>query len=171
LDPDTHLKIITLIREKSATLPTRAAIAALYQANSNATDKFDVTMDGKVVAKYCLHCGRYTKGKTVHSSAEHKGKTYNPRPGGTPAPAPAPAPAAAGAVASFPRPNVLQPPSAPVATVASFPDGFDLSSVPVVDTDSFLCQPADYDTPVMLMSILEDTDDLFDFLYLNDGGR
>jgi hypothetical protein len=85
LNDATNLKVIALIKEQKKTLPTRLAIAALYEANSKATDKYDISLNGKVFAKYCLHCGRYTKGTTAHSSAEHSGRTFTPRPCG-PAP-------------------------------------------------------------------------------------
>jgi hypothetical protein len=167
-DDATNLKVITLIKEQEKVLPTRLAIAALYEAHSKATDKYDISLDDKVIAKYCLHCGCYTKGKTARSSAEHTGHLFTPRPGGV-APSPAPAPSSAVVIASFPIGAPATPGSAAVA--ASIP-GLDLSSVPVVDTDQFLCQPANYDTPVMLLSsILDDTGDIFNCLQLKDGGR
>ena len=168
LDDATNLQVIALIKEKEKTLPTRFAIATLYEADSKVTEQYDISLNGKVIAKYCLHCGRYTKGKTAHSSAEHTGRLFNPRPGGA-APSPAPAPGAAATIASFP----IGAPEPPVsAAVAASIQGLDLSSVPVVDTDQFLCQPANYDTPVMFLnSILDDTGDIFDSLQLKDGGR
>jgi hypothetical protein len=102
LDDATNLKVIALIKEQEKVLlPTCLSIAALYEVDSKATDKYDISLDGKVIAKYCLHCGRYTKGKTAHSSAEHTGRLFTPRPGGA-APSPAPAPSAAAVIASFP---------------------------------------------------------------------
>jgi hypothetical protein len=38
----------------------------------------EIKMDGKVVAKYCSKCKRFTKGKSIHSTAEHKSKKDNP---------------------------------------------------------------------------------------------
>jgi hypothetical protein len=93
--------VIALIKEKEKTLPTCLAIAALYEVDSKATDKYDISLDDKVIAKYCLRCGCYTKGKTAHSSAEHTAPLFTPRPGGA-APSPAPATSAAAVIASFP---------------------------------------------------------------------
>jgi hypothetical protein len=101
------------------------AVAALYEVDSKATDKYDISLDDKVIAKYCLHCGRYTKGKTAHSSAEHTGHLFTPCLGGA-APSPAPAPSPAAVIASFPNGAPTPPVSAAVA--ASIP-GLDLSSV------------------------------------------
>ena len=179
LDPETNLKITALIKAKEATMPTRLAIAAMYEVDSKATAQFDITLDGSVVAKYCLHCGRFTKGKTAHSSADHTGKKFTPRPGGAaaPSPAPAPPPAAAGCSAlTFPMAPPAPVPSDAVAMAASTPvapataGGFDLSDVPIVDTASFLCQAADYETPpsAMLSSIVAETGGLFDFIHLNE---
>jgi hypothetical protein len=60
------------------------------------------------------------------------------------------------------------PASTPVAPATA--GGFDLSDVPIVDTASFLCQAADYETPpsAMLSSIVAETGGLFDFIHLNE---
>ena len=150
-------------------MPTRLDLAALYDADSAATDKYDITLDGAVVAKFCLHCGRFTKGKTIHSTTGHKGRKFNARPGGAaPSPAPAPPPAAAGACCAFDAGALTASTSEAVAPATA--GGPDLSDVPIVDTASFLCQAADYETPpsAMLSSIVAETGGLFDFIHLNE---
>ena len=121
-----------------------------------------ITIDGKELAVYCRHCGKFFKGASMHSTAEHKGKQsypyVGPAPSGAPAPAPAPAPdpapspapAAGGNLASFP---------------SGLPSGLDPTTIPVVDNAETafahshfgtVSTPRDYDFAAMASFQIED---------------
>ena len=78
LDEATVLKVNESIRGK--TLPERSNIPD--------SAKYDITIDGKMVAKYCRHCGRFTKGSRQHYTSEHTGTrslfAYKPPASSTP---------------------------------------------------------------------------------------
>ena len=101
-----------------------------------------VIMDGnKKLAEYCRHCNRFTKGKSAHSTKEHRGnrlfKYVSPTPDG-PASAPAPAPA----------PGPAPPPAG--GNLATFPSHLDPATVPVVDRQVHFQDPlASYDFGTM----------------------
>ena len=65
-----------------------------------------ISMNGKVVSKGCRHCKRYTRGTSMHSTLEHKGRNkvaYKPPDGAAaPAPAPAPSPSLSASLAQVP---------------------------------------------------------------------
>ena len=79
--------------------------------------EYHIIIGGKIVAKHCRHCNRFTKGSKAHYTKEHKGTknrcTYKP-PSTDSAPAPAP--------------------STGSANLATFPEGLDPNAVPVVST-------------------------------------
>ena len=54
------------IKEKEATLPERKHI--------HDDTVYCVTIGGKDWAKYCRHCGRFVKGRSMHTTKEHNGK-------------------------------------------------------------------------------------------------
>ncbi len=98
--------------------------------------EYNITLDGKLVAKYCRHCGRFGKGDTAHYTKEHVGQRNRfeykgPPPSEsapTPAPAPAPPPTAGGHMAQFCSPITV-----------------DLSSAPTIQTEEYLHTARDYD--------------------------
>ena len=65
-----------------------------------------IMMKGKVVAKGCRNCKRYTRGTSMHSTVEHKGRNKVPykAPDGASAPAPGPGPALSASLAHTPAP-------------------------------------------------------------------
>ena len=74
---------------KAYTLPERGTIP-------DSAEHILKGQDGTVLAKYCRHCGRFTRGTSAHYTSEHKGRYKFPFSGpaaAPPAPAPAPAPA------------------------------------------------------------------------------
>jgi hypothetical protein len=79
-------------------------------------------------------------------------------------PSPAPAPSVAAPTAWFP---IGAPVPSVSATVAASIPGQNSSLGSVVDTDQFLCQPANYDATVVLLY----TRDISDCLHLKDSGR
>ena len=65
LDADTNSAISKLIKEKQKTMPSK-----LKDIPKDAV--YEVELNGKVVAKHCRKCGRFTRGNKMHSTAEHK---------------------------------------------------------------------------------------------------
>ena len=54
------------IKDMEATLPERKHI--------HDDTVYCVTIGGKDWAKYCRHCGRFVKGRSMHTTKEHNGK-------------------------------------------------------------------------------------------------
>ena len=105
------------IKDKLATMPPRVNIPD--------DAKYCVIIHGKSLAVYCRHCGRFSKGDTMHTTLEHKGRVKTayvaPTAGGSaPVPAPPPAPS--------PTPSLS-------GQLATFPTGMDPADVPVIDND------------------------------------
>ena len=119
LDSDTNAKISVLAKAKLLTMPPRAHIP------DNAD--YSISVDGKVMAIYCRHCGRFTKGDSQHSTLAHEGTrnkfAYVPPSGTAPAPAPAPAPS-------------LPPPITAGGNLADL--NINLNDVPLATPDDFL---------------------------------
>ena len=128
-----------------------------------------IELNGKTLAIYCRHCGRFTKGSSAHTTADHKGK-YKIEYAGpadtaaaapAPAPAPSPSPSPKASVATLPNSGPAPSPSAsasPVAKVASLPEaapknnlstlpeGMTPACIPIVENDTFFNgPPATYD--------------------------
>ena len=119
LDSDTSIKVSALAKAKLLTMPPRANIP-------DSAD-YSISIDGKVLAIYCRHCGRFTKGESKHSTITHEGTRNQfayvpPASSGGIAPAPAPAP----------------PPSVPpiMANLADL--GIDLDKVPLSTPNDFI---------------------------------
>ena len=136
---------------------------------------------------WCRHCNRFGKGKSAHSTTEHKGTQRlcayaGPPPDSTAAPAPAPSPAPTPAPAPSPAPtaggNLATLPAAPASgNPATLPAGLSYSSVPVVSTDSFLQgdRAANYDFGVGSqdgfwagLSKMMNSEDESDYAWLGD---
>ena len=93
LGTELNAKISEAIKKKLPTMPPRE--------NIKDDAKYEITIDGKVVAKYCRHCNRFIRTDKQHHTIDHKGSvrfpytgtgTPTPTPSPTPAPTPAPAP-------------------------------------------------------------------------------
>lgn len=65
LDDDTVAKLLELTQAKLATMPPRENIPD--------SAEYSISVDGRVVAKYCRHCGRFVKGASQHFTKEHTG--------------------------------------------------------------------------------------------------
>ena len=79
-----------------------------------------VTVNGKVVAKYCKRCKRYTKGSSAHFTTKHRGKSSTAQVSTTTA-----------------------SPTASLAAVDEAPEDVDSPAL-------FCCEVPDYDTPVLV---------------------
>ncbi|MCP4504126.1 MAG: hypothetical protein GY822_29725 [Deltaproteobacteria bacterium] len=126
LDDATNKKGKALIQEKMKTTPPRQSIPddAVYC----------IKIDGKEVAVYCRHCGRFGKGKNAHKTTEHTGSrrfNYGPTSEApiveaptkdAPAQAPAPGPPVSGNMAAV---------NANLST-STMPN-IDPNSIPIVD--------------------------------------
>ena len=124
LDEATFHKVQEACVTKIATMPARENIAD--------SDKFQITIGGVDLAKYCRHCGRFTKGRGAHHTSEHKGTRNRFEYKGPPsaaAPAPAPAPAANPQTAGG-NLAITSPPGSPHVS-------FNLSEVPQISTEEF----------------------------------
>jgi hypothetical protein len=113
LDDATHSKVLALCKAKLATMPARENIPDEAE--------YSVLLDGKVVAQYCRHCGRFTKGASQHYTKTHTGTRLQfayqgPAPSLPAAALPAPVPVA-GNVAHFSPTAAASPPSAPVPSI------------------------------------------------------
>ena len=125
LDDATHAKVLEACKLKLATLPPRDHIAD--------SEQYCITIDGKDLAKYCRHCGRFTKGQGAHYTTDHQGtrnrwEYKGPAPGqstgsGNPPPI-LPAPIAAGNLAS------ASPTNSPNTSI-------NLAEVPQISTEDF----------------------------------
>jgi hypothetical protein len=81
LSTEDWAKLNALIKTKVDVLPERSAIPD--------EPALTVELNGVTKAKYCRHCGRYTKSAGMHSTAEHRGTRkfdYVPPTGGGVAP-------------------------------------------------------------------------------------
>ena len=127
LDEATHAKVVEACKVKSESMPPRDHIAD--------SDKFCVTIGGKDLAKYCRHCGRWTKGDGAHFTADHQGTRRRHEYKGPP-------PAASGSppsTESSGAPSVAFAAGqlASASPTLSPPDGLDLSSVPQISAEDF----------------------------------
>ena len=133
LDDATNVKVIELIKAKLPTLPPREHIKD--------SDEYTISVSGKILAKYCRHCGRFSKGASAHFTTEHQGTRRFPykSPGSDASGAPAPAPAPVPAPATSDTPTAggylgaLQPPL----------------NVPTVDSSTLFHTPVSYDFGTM----------------------
>lgn len=124
LDDATTAKILEMAQSKLKTMPPRENIP------DDAT--YDIKLDGKIVAKYCRHCGRFSKGATAHYTSEHKGTRLNFKYVGPPPAAPS-APAAATAAVARVR---FESPSNKSSWGCK--DAPDLSKVPMIETSQVM---------------------------------
>jgi len=132
LDEATSLKVSEMAKEKEKTMPKRQHVPD--------DARYTIEIDGKVVAEFCRHCGRFVKGASMHPTKEHKGKRnlypHVPLSGSeaqVPAASPAPSPTAAAQLAPVQLPSV-----------DAFGPPQDLP-VPAIDTDIFMARSANYD--------------------------
>lgn len=138
LDEATSLKVSALAKEKEKTMPKRQHIPD--------DAEFSIEIEGKLLAKFCRHCGRFVKGDSMHWTKEHKGTrnlfpyvpltSSSPAESPAPAPAPSPTPGAAAQLATIPL-------------VASTLDAPQELPVPVIDTEIFMARSAHYDFGTM----------------------
>jgi len=163
LDDATNLKVIEAVKNK--TLPDRGSI-------SDST-KLDIIIDGKTLAKYCRHCGRFTKGASQHYTSEHTGTQSLFAYTGSPSSSPSP---------EEDRPGTA---SAMVAVILqTTPDSSD--DVEVINSDQFIqCHDVNYGfglvartdraslpTPFLFQDHESDDSDVFlDALVKNFGGQ
>ena len=73
LSDEVNKKCNELIKEKLKSMPSREQIPDDTQ--------YCIEVDGKTVAKYCRHCGRFSKGSSQHFTSEHKGQRKFPYKG------------------------------------------------------------------------------------------
>jgi len=133
LDEATSLKVSALAKEKEKTRPKKEHIP------DNA--EYTIEIDGKLVAQFCCHCGRFVKEASMHGTKEHKGKRnlcpyLTPPPDGASAPAPAPAPSPTPVAAA------TQIAMVPVASTSFIPQDL---PVPVIDTKICMARSTNYD--------------------------
>ena len=115
LDDATNLKVIEAIKNK--TLPDRGSIQD--------SAKLDIIIDGKTLAKYCRHCGRFTKGASQHYTSEHTGTRSLFAYTGTPS--------------TSPSPEEERPGTASAMMAVILPATTDSSDdVEVIDSDQFI---------------------------------
>lgn len=126
LDEATTAKVLELAHSKLKTMPPRENIP------DDAT--YDIKLDGKIMAKYCRHCGRFSKGVTAHYTSEHKGTRMNFKYVGPPPATGATPPAPATATAAVARVH-FEPPA---KSCYASSEKLDLSKVPVVNTSEML---------------------------------
>jgi hypothetical protein len=140
LDDDTNNQLAELIRDRLTSMPPRANIPDEAEHS--------IKIGEEVVAKYCRHCGRFVKGNMAHYTKEHTGTRSHFNYQG-PAAIPAQAPSSSGASGNLANLPGSAPPPA-VASLANIsPTGIDLSGVPTVDTNTFLCRETTYDFGTM----------------------
>ena len=75
LSDDVSKKCNELMKEKLKSMPSREQIPD--------DAKYSIEVNGKTVAKYCRHCGRFSKGNSQHYTTEHKGQKKFPYKGST----------------------------------------------------------------------------------------
>lgn len=146
LDDATNSQVSELIKIKLANMPEQKHIPDDAQHT--------VEINGKVVAKYCRHCGRFGKGTIAHFTKDHKGGrrhcAYQAPPTGAPVPAPAPA-----GPPLVPAGPPLVPAGGHLAAASTEsppcpPDGaLNLADVPSISTQAFLHQEVSYDFGAM----------------------
>ena len=73
LSDEVNKRCNELIKEKLKSMPSREQIPD--------DAKHSIEVDGKTVAKYCRHCGRFSKGSSQHYTSEHKGQRKFPYKG------------------------------------------------------------------------------------------
>jgi hypothetical protein len=125
LDAATVVKVTEEATAMFRTMPPRENIPDAAE--------FNIVVGGKMVAKYCRHCGRFVKGASQHYTKDHTGtrSLFAYKEPGT-------------AVLSPPTANASMANLSPVA----FNAPVDLTSVPTVDSHSFLFrtrEPTNYD--------------------------
>ena len=146
LSKEVLLKLPPLIKAKVQSLPPRGSVPD--------EAKHSIELDGVIVAKYCDHCGRFTKGNKAHYTSEHSGnrkRTFVPASGPAPAPTPAPVPSAGGHMMQITPPTSPPPQDvgslAPGPMLRSGPD-YGLHSLPSVSgghlaqSDNFASAPS-----------------------------
>lgn len=128
MDDATHARVVALCKTMADTMPARENIPD--------DAEYSVPMDGEIVAKYCRHCGRFTKGASQHYTKAHTGTRLQfayQGPASAPSPTVAPAPVVAAALAN------LSPTGTPT-----------FADVPQIDTQVFLHrQEVNYDFAAM----------------------
>jgi len=137
LDEATSLKVSEMAKEKEKTMPKRQHIPD--------EAKYTIEIDGKVVAEFCCHCGRFVKGASMHGTQEHKGKQnlypyvlLSGSDAQTPGASPSPAPLLTAAAQLAP----VHLPAWPSAAAFSPPPDL---PVPAIDTDIFMARSTNYD--------------------------
>ena len=140
LNATTLTKVNAAIKETLKTMPP--------QVNIPDDAEYKIELDGKILAKYCRHCGFFSKGASAHYTTEHTNSRrhvpYQP-----PSKAPSDTdttPTIAGNVGvmgGFPAP----PPSTagPFCAATSDSQGQPNCEVPLVPTEAFLRGPVSYD--------------------------
>ena len=132
------------------------------------TEELSISVNGKVVGKWCTTCLRFVLGKHMHFTLGHKGPAPRLKPtktnihsGQTSAPAdPAPAPAA-GLLASIPAP----PPGPPVVSPPTFqpPASYDFCSTETLQRGTgLLAQTAPSDEDSVLSDNFHGAPDISD---------
>ena len=120
LSKEVLLKLPPLIKAKVQSLPPRGSVPD--------DAKHSIEIDGVTVAKYCDHCGRFTKGNKAHYTLEHTGnrkRNFVPTSSPAPAPSAAPVPSAGGHMM-----QITPPTSPPPQDVGSLVPGPMLRSGP-----------------------------------------
>jgi hypothetical protein len=99
LDDATSAKATELATAKLLTMPPREHIPD--------ESEYSVSVDGKIVAKYCRHCGRFVKGGSQHYTKDHTG-ARNRFPYKGPAPTTPSTPSVSASLANV-NPNLAEP--------------------------------------------------------------
>jgi hypothetical protein len=106
--------------------------------------KYNVMHQGRIVAMYCRHCGRFSKGASQHYTKEHTGTRSLFPYQGTIAAAPTQHPLSL--PLSSLKPLAFHSPPAITASLTAHSPEVDLTNVPVISSSSFLCrQEVSYD--------------------------
>jgi uncharacterized OB-fold protein len=114
LDDATAAKATELATAKLLTMPPR----------ENITDEaeYSIAVEGKIVAKYCCHCGRFVKGGRQHYTKDHTGlRNRFPYKGPAPSAPPSSTPSVTASLANV-NPNMVEP----------------ITSFPSIDSHSYL---------------------------------
>lgn len=131
LGAELNAKISEAIKKKLPTMPPRE--------NIKDDAKYEITIDGKVVAKYCRHCNRFIRTDKQHHTIDHKGSVRFPYTGtGTPTPTPT----------QTPTPTPTTPaPSPTIISLAAFspPATSPTPPPPGTDTPFRTCPDVDYE--------------------------
>lgn len=136
LPDEVNSKLPELIKAKFLTMPARENIPDEAQ--------YDLKIDGKIVAKYCRHCGRFVKGASQHYTPEHKGTRFKFSYVG-PASNQVPALAAVGAATPAPAPAMAAMASFTPSKSTRWGSPPDLSKVPTISTADFENRRGNYD--------------------------